>query len=262
MSRIKDYDDIEFKEVDRVRKVHRKKHYLLRFLIFIGIVAGVYIFLRSDYFSIKEIRVEGNTYYTDEEVIGLAKARTGSNIIFSPGIKEMKERLEKEPYFGDVDISRKLPGTIKITVTERAQTAAVLYGDSYIVIDKAGTVLRKTDIDPQLTVLTGLTISKMNVGEAMEVEESDSLATTLRMLDAMKEGDIYFKKIDVAKVMLHCYIYDSLIVKGTPNEIMNSIENKQLQKVVSDLFGESITRGTIKMSGEDYLSFSPEVETD
>ena len=56
MSRIKDYDDIEFKEVDRVRKVHRKKHYLLRFLIFIGIVAGVYIFLRSDYFSIKEIR--------------------------------------------------------------------------------------------------------------------------------------------------------------------------------------------------------------
>lgn len=96
----------------------------------------------------------------------------------------------------------------------------------------------------------------------MEVEESDSLATTLRMLDAMKEGDIYFKKIDVAKVMLHCYIYDSLIVKGTPNEIMNSIENKQLQKVVSDLFGESITRGTIKMSGEDYLSFSPEVETD
>ena len=118
MSRIKDYDDIEFKEVDRVRKVHRKKHYLLRFLIFIGIVAGVYIFLRSDYFSIKEIRVEGNTYYTDEEVIGLAKARTGSNIIFSPGIKEMKRN--------------------RITLNDNLYQEILFGGEKYLLIEGGG----------------------------------------------------------------------------------------------------------------------------
>ena len=71
-----------YKEVERERKVHKKKHYFLRFLILLLILGGVYLFLRSDYFAVKEYRVEGNSYYADKEVMGMAKAKTGNNIIF------------------------------------------------------------------------------------------------------------------------------------------------------------------------------------
>ena len=60
-------------------------------------------------------------------------------------------------------------------------------------IDKDGVVLRKSTVDPKVSLLTGLTVSRMNVGEKLEAEEKATLATTLNTLDAMTDGDIYFK---------------------------------------------------------------------
>ena len=51
------YDEQELKEVDRKRRRHRKKHYFLRFLAAAGIIAALAMFLRSDYFTIKDIQV-------------------------------------------------------------------------------------------------------------------------------------------------------------------------------------------------------------
>lgn len=254
------YEDIEFKDVDRVRKKRKKKHYLLRFLIFLAVCAGMYLFLTSSYFDVKSVTVKGNSYYTDEEVIALSGWKKGGNIFFSAGTGDMEDNLLKDPYFREVDISRKLPGTLEIDVTERTQMAAFVYGDRYVVIDDEGIVLRKSEVMPELTLLTGLTISKMNPGEAVEAEESENLKTTLEMLKAMEDGDIFFKQIDVSKVTIKAHIYDYLIVSGTPKEIMKSIESGDLQKVVSKLFDEGITRGTISAGGEGYMSFSPEIK--
>ena len=127
-------------------------------------------------------------------------------------------------------------------------------------IDENGIVLRKATVDPQVTLLTGLTISKMNIGEKVEVEEADALKMTLRMLSAMNKGDLYFKKINVSKVLIRAYIYDTLSVKGTPKELMQIIQRGELQKVVNNLFNDKINRGTIKVGGSDYMSFTPEID--
>ncbi len=251
---------IEYKQIDRKRKKHRKKHYLLKFLLFIAFCAGTYYFLQSSYFDVKAYQVNGNGYYTDDEVLNMAKVEFGNNIIFDSGAGDIEDILLENPYFKEVDVSRKLPSTLTINIVERPQKAAVVYGDNYVVIDDEGVVLRKTDILPELTILTGLTISKMNIGENLQAEENDTLGMTLRMIDVMYEGDIYFKKIDVSKVIVRAYIYDTLIVKGTPAEIMKAIENGQLQRVVADLFKEGIDHGTIKMGADQYMSFSPEID--
>ena len=46
------YEDIEFKDVARVRKKRKKKHYFLRFLVFLAVCAGIYLFLTSGYFDV------------------------------------------------------------------------------------------------------------------------------------------------------------------------------------------------------------------
>jgi len=256
------YEELELKDVDRKRKRHRKKHYFLRFLVVAMIVLGLLLFLRSDYFSIKEIAVEGNSYYTDEEIRNMCRSELGRNILFDSGVAETEERLESDPYFASVTVKRKLPSTITITVEERHQQAAFIYGEDFVVIDDQGVMLRKTDVSPELTLLTGLTISRMDYGEKVEAEEKENLVTVLKMLRTMEDGDIYFKKIDVSSIVIKCYIYDSFIVKGTPQEIMSAMEKGELQKVVASLFADGIERGTIKMGGESYLSFSPDIESD
>ena len=66
-------------------------------------------------------------------------------------------------------VKRVLPDKIRIEITERTQVAAVVYGENYVVIDSEETVLRKTEVEPQLTLIRGLTISGIEVGEPIEV---------------------------------------------------------------------------------------------
>ena len=63
----------------RKKKKRRKKHYLLRFLLIVALAVGIYYFLTSELFDIQEIIVENNVYYTSEQIIDLAKAKTGGN---------------------------------------------------------------------------------------------------------------------------------------------------------------------------------------
>lgn len=261
----KDYlrvSELDFKQLSRQKRRKRRKRAMICFLVLLFVCVGVFLFLRTNYFNIKEIKVEGSTYYTEAEIISMSRAETGRNIVFDSGKADIEELLESNAYFKNVTVKRKLPSTLVIQVEERPQIAAVEFGDSFIVIDDEGVILRKTDVDPKITLLTGLTISKLTIGEQIEAEEKETLAMTLRMLNTMENGDMYFKKIDVEKVVIRAYIYDNLIVKGTPSEVTEAIETGQLQKVVSDLFDQNISRGTIVMGGASYMSFSPELDAD
>ena len=253
---------LEAKQISRVKRRERRRRIIIRLLILLAIIGAVILFLRSRYFEIKDIKVEGMSYYTGSEIISMSGATTGRNLIFDSGKADIIDALNSNPYFKDVNVKRKLPSTLIIQVEERPQTAAIMFGDSFIVIDDEGIVLRRTDVDPKLTLLTGLTISKMTVGEKVDAEEKEVLSTTLHMLNTMRNGDMYFKKIDVARVVIRAYIYDNLIVKGTPGEINEAIESGELQKVVTNLFEQDISRGTIVMGGDSYMSFSPELDVD
>ncbi len=251
------YADIEFKEVDRKKKVRKKKHYLLRFLIFLVICMGVFLFLSSDFFQLKKISVEGQKFYSEEQVINLSEVKMKQNILWGKSIRGIPEKLMKDPYFEEVKVKRVFPSGIVIRVKERRQIAAAVYGEEYVVIDEEGTVLRKSSVDPKLTVLYGLTISKLEIGEKLEAEEKSTLNLTLKMLTAMRKGDIFFKKIDMSKVVIKAYIYDYFLVKGTPKQIIASLEKGELQKVVNNLLRQDTTRGTINMGDHNYMSFSP-----
>jgi len=96
------YRRIALKHVERQRKKHRKKHYFLRFVVLICIGTGVFLFLKSNYFNIKSFSVEGNSYYTDAEVISMAKAKKGVNLIFDAGLSDIKKNLKGNPYFEDI----------------------------------------------------------------------------------------------------------------------------------------------------------------
>lgn len=249
-----------YKESSRRTSKRKKSHIWRNLFILLLVLAGVFLFLKSDYFIVRNIEVEGNSYFTQSEVISIAEARTGNNIIFDLEKDVLEDNIEKNPFFKSTKIKRKLPSTIIIQVEERPQVAAIIYGDTYIVIDDEGVILRRTEVDPKVTLLTGLTVSRLDIGEAVEAEEKETLAMTLRMLRTMQDGDMYFKKIDVSRVVIKAYIYDNLLVKGTPSEVNSAIESGELQKVVTSMFAEGISRGTIKMGGNGNFIFTPDIE--
>ncbi|MEA4989077.1 MAG: FtsQ-type POTRA domain-containing protein [Anaerovorax sp.] len=241
----------------RKKKKRKKKRYLLKILIFFVIIIGIYYLLTSSFFDIQKIKVKENEYYTAEQIISMSKIKTGKNI-FETSMKDAKNRMRKDPYMKNIKISRSLPGTVVITVEERKEYAAVPYGEEYLLMDEDGLVLRKTDVAPTLPLLMGMTVKKMDPGFPLEVEENSVLTDTLKMLSAMEEHEIYFKKIDISKVVIKAYIYDYLYCEGTPENIRENMDD--LKSVLYKLYTQGIERGVIKMGSEGYFSFSPEIE--
>ncbi len=211
-------------------------------------------------FDVSAYEVEGNSYYSDDEILVLGNCKTGENIFWGTSLSDIQERLSKDAYMQEVTVKRSLPDTISISIEERRQMAAIVYGEKYVVIDGNGTVLRKTSVEPKITVIRGLTISKMNMGEPIETEESVLLRQTLEMLRSMEEGDMYFKKIELSKMQIRAYVDDSLICQGTPEHLMDVISDGKLQVVIQELFAQNIERGTIKVGGDDYISFTPKID--
>lgn len=250
-------EDIPCREIRRKKKKRKKKNLRRRFLIALVLVVACAIFLASPVFNIKTVTVSGNVYYTDEEVVNMSGAVTGRNLVFCPGKKEIRKRLLQDPYFAKVKVKRHLPSALEIRVTERKQVAAIIYGNRYIVIDEEGRVLRIARTDPKLTTLSGLTLSRIRIGKTVRAEEKETLKETLEMVSTMSRGDLYFKKIKVQKRTIRAYVYDTLIVKGTPEQMKKAIDSGNLQKVINKLYQNKTKRGTISLGEHNYISFSP-----
>ena len=250
---------MEQEEQKKKKKRRRKKHYLLRLLIIAMIGAGLYYFLTSPLFDVRTITVENNSYYTKEQIISRGEAKTGYNI-FSTNTGRIKDLLLGDPYIKSVRVKRSLPDTVVITVEERSEAAAVPYADIFIIIDKDGLVLRKSEIEPQMTLLTGMTIKTMEEGSPLEVEETGALTGTLKILEAMDATDMFFKKIDISSIKVKAYIYDQLICEGTPDNIIESMLSGNLETVVYNLYTKGTERGIIYVGSDNYYSFSAMLE--
>ena len=241
------------------KKRRRKKNYLLRLLFLIAVGVGLYYLLSSALFDVQRIVVENNSHYTKEQIIGKAEAKTGQNI-FGAKTGEMKALLLNDPYIKNVWVKRSLPSKIVIQVEERKEAAAIPYADRFIIIDPDGLVLRKSDVEPRLTLLVGMTIRTMEDGEPLEVEETAALTGTLALLDTMEETRLYFKKIDMSSAHVKAYVYDQLICKGAPESVAESMRNGELKKLLIKLYTDGVERGTINVGRDQYYAFSPMVQ--
>ena len=245
----------------KVRRENRKKTpgFFIKPLIVIGAVLGLIIFSLSGFFTIRNIEVNGNRYYTDNEIIQMAHAETGGNLLYRPEKKKIRTYLERDPYINSVEIHRKLPGTLIITVKERSQIAAIKYGDEYLVIDRNGTLLRKTETQPKVTMLTGIKIKKATLGEPLEARNEDVFKDALTLLGKMEDGGIYFIRIEMSEMYIKAYVYESMVVSASIKEIESAIDQGHIQQILQKLFAKNIKRGTIAISEDGYASFTPDI---
>ncbi len=240
------------------KKKRKKKRYLLKFFILLLVIAAVIFFMRSDFFNIEKISVNNNEHYTEEQIIKIADVKIGDNL-FEFTVKGLKKKLTKDPYIETVDISRKIPNGLEITVNEREESIVVPYGEKFIIADYEGMVLRLADQAPDLTIVNNLEPEKPVPGTALEVGETQILTDTLNLLKDVEGVDLYFKKISVSQHSVKAYIYDSLVVEGSYENISENLS--YLSTVISDLHKKKIKRGTIKVSGNKYITVHPEVDT-
>ncbi|MBO4991145.1 MAG: FtsQ-type POTRA domain-containing protein [Firmicutes bacterium] len=247
----------EFPKNKRRKKKRKKKHYLLKFILLVALATGLYFLLTSHLFDIQNITVVDNSYFTSEQVVSLSQIKIGENL-FETRLNDAKQRLLQEPYIKNATLRRKLPGTVEITLEERTEYAAVAYGMESIIIDSEGMVLRVASERPALPLLAGLETLEMTEGQPLVVKQNYSLTDTLKLIAVTEEAGLHFKLIRISPVTLKAYIYDNLYCEGTPENLINGMDN--IKQVVFDLYDKGIERGVIKVGSDNYYSFSPDIE--
>lgn len=158
-------------------------------LILAAILTGCIVFFRAN-----EIVVSGESRYSAEEIIAATGVEQGQNLFQLDKNAIVRKVLTQLPYIDTISLSRKLPDTLLITVTESQPVAALEYNGSWWLMDARGKLLEQGDatLSQGRAWLLGLTPLSPSVGSTLAVEEGQEtkLASLKALLEAMAERNM------------------------------------------------------------------------
>jgi cell division septal protein FtsQ len=114
-------------------------------------------FATSDELAVREIAVVGTAHTTPDAVRTLLRPYLGRNLV-ELSLDEVAKTATRDPWVKDVSVKRILPGTLRVTVSERTPGALALLGGLVYAVDEGGYVMGPAgpDFPFDLPLLAGL----------------------------------------------------------------------------------------------------------
>lgn len=152
-------------------------------LVLVVLIAGL-LFIKSSYFTVGSVIVEGNKYVSVEDVYRIADIPESINI-FSLNTANIKMRLMHDLRIAEIDVSRRFPGTIVISIKERKPMAYVASNYGFLELDKQGVVLAVFKNLKQINVpmITGIRLENEYVSDKIDNEFIKNIVIYLSLLD-------------------------------------------------------------------------------
>lgn len=119
----------------------------------------------TDYFRIESIKVSGLSRLTDTDILKQAKIQRGDNLL-AVNLRTVRKRLLAHPWIATARVSREIPGTLCIEITENRALAVLDLGRRFL-INTNGKVFKEHSMeDPkELPMVTGISYGEISLGE-------------------------------------------------------------------------------------------------
>lgn len=201
-------------------------------LIFLVIFAAFFFANR-----ITAIEIEGNEYYTDDEIKDLIIKEPLDNNAWYLYWKYKYTSGEKIPFIDTIEVDVVSMGRIKITVYEKGIVGMVEYLDNYMYFDKDGILVesskKKIDGIPQIT---GLSFNNLALYEELPVDNPDVFNSILTLTQMLKKNDIWPDKIHFSDSLEITLSFDEAkVLLGTDENLEEKI--MRLKYLMGDLQG-------------------------
>ena len=151
-------------------------------LIVAAILTGCVVFFRVD-----QVLVVGQSQYTQEEIVAASGVEHGDNLFLIDKMQLVDQVLTRLPYVDELVISRKLPDTLVLSVTECVPVAVVAWDGAYWLMDAKCKLLEQGDASlaqGQAQVL-GLSLLGPAVGTTLAAEEEQKRSSLQGLLQAL-----------------------------------------------------------------------------
>ena len=200
---------LSLKQIKRRKFLIKVAKWTTIFAILIGAI--IYVLL-SPLFAIKKINVTTDGKLNEQEIISLSAINLNENI-FKYTKKQIKENIKENSYVEEVDIKRKFPDEIQITIKERFPKFMITYGNAYVYINNQGYILEISKEYQELPILKGIktTDEEIEVGKRLCNEDLQKLTTVLKIMEvANSEGLLnLITYIDIENIQDYKFIMDS-----------------------------------------------------
>ena len=176
-------------------------------VLFLAILVAAAICALTIFFKVKTISVEGAMRYRAEEIVAGMGVKQGDNLYLWNKVKVSDRLLHDFPYLESVQIRRRLPDTLMVTVTECSGAVAVPSGTGYCYLSEQGKVLELSETDGGLATVSGVALEDAEPGELVERAQDayvDALLDVLQTLDAagMLDGLRFINLTDLTDIRI------------------------------------------------------------
>ena len=137
-------------------------------LTILGVLA-IFAFLGSPFFNVRTIVVQGNSLVSSQDLLALANVGVGANI-FQVSTGDIVKNVSLHPLVKSVEVSRKLPNTLVISIVERKPVAMIPVQNGFVKVDEQGIFLQRSDVWPKqpLPIISGIRLPEnLNLGQAI-----------------------------------------------------------------------------------------------
>ena len=221
--------------------------------LLMGILAWIWIG-----FEVKDVSVTGNKHYTVEQIRNMImEGPLGKNSLYLY-FKYRNREVEGVPFVETMDVKILSPGSISITVYEKAIAGCVGYLDRYMYFDKDGIVVESSEVrQMDLPYVGGLEFDHVVLYEKLPVENDEIFKDILTITQLLTKYGIQSDRIEFDSDGNVTLFFDKARVKmGSLTDIDEKMI--KLQGIVPKLDGlEGVLYMDNYVSGEEdkYITF-------
>ena len=202
---------------------HRNRRILVllsKVALVVAVCAGLYYGVRTGlsrfFFDNPDYRLSTIAIQTDgtlqrDQILKSAELREGLNI-FSVNLAQVHDRLHRLPQVGEVQVERKMPNEIDITITERKPIAWItsektvanpFASDAAFLIDARGILMQEKKLLPEylaLPLIVGCSSEALVPGKVVDSFEAKAALELLRLTTtSFMQTRFQIREVDVSK---------------------------------------------------------------
>ncbi len=231
---------------------------LLLLLLAVGVVLSLTVF-----FKIETIDITGSGMYSSEEITAYCSVDVGDNLFLIDKEKCAEGLEQKLPYIYDVEIIRKLPSTLQLSITEASPAYKIKNEDgSYILLDDRFKVLNSNSAESSEGAVEIQNVSIVSCENGLLIGfENEEVQTCLNELSSI------IKKLNITEATAvssdgknnNCIVYENRIILKLGSS--ENLEDKIYRGIAGcEKLNESNpnAKGTMDLTSGKQFYFTPE----
>jgi cell division protein FtsQ len=166
-------------------------------LVLVGLFECWHSVCRSELFRVSQVLVKGCDRVTEEEILQLSDVTDQDNLL-SLDLKSIATSIEAHPWIHTVEVKRKLPDHLMITIKEHIPVA-LLNSDKMYLVDKKGEIIDELSTKERfsLPIITGIDPKNIKNHQIQKALELISMASKgARTLGVNNISQIHIAKRD------------------------------------------------------------------